>query len=176
MHDVDGHGMQAGPEDCKGEQILQGELSALYVREGVEQAVDDVSGAYLDPVLVAEARKSEMKFFSDMQVYDRVPLFEMLKNQGKIIKTRWIDVNKGDAQSPNYRSRLVGKEFKTYADDSLYASTPPLEALRLVMSRAATTDRGSSWSTTSGGPTFMLKPLASYMWSCLKRTASLAAI
>ena len=24
VHDIDGHGMQAGPEDCKGEQILRG--------------------------------------------------------------------------------------------------------------------------------------------------------
>ena len=49
-------------------------------------------------------------------------------------------MNKGDAAHPNYRSRLVGKEFKTYADDALYASTPPLEALRLIMSKAATDD------------------------------------
>ena len=46
----------------------------------------------------------------------------------------------GDISKPNYRSRLVGKEYKTYADDSLYASTPPLEALRLIVSRAATCD------------------------------------
>ena len=109
VHDVDGHGMHSGPDDCKGEQMLRGELSALHVREGVEQAVDDVSGAYLNPVLVAEARKLEMTFFDDMKVYDRVPRSEMLARQEKIIKTRWIDVNKGDAQSPNYRSRLVGK-------------------------------------------------------------------
>ena len=39
--------------------------------------------------------------------------------------------------------RLVGKEFRTTPDDALYASTPPLEALRLVMSRAATiTEKG----------------------------------
>ena len=30
---------------------------------------------------------------------------------GKIIGTRWIDVNKGDEKNPVYRSRLVGKEF-----------------------------------------------------------------
>ena len=75
-----------------------------------------------------------------MKVYDRVDKAEMIRRGGKIIKTRWIDVNKGDSQRPNYRSRLVGKEFKTYADDSLYASTPPLEALRLIMSMAATGD------------------------------------
>ena len=115
-------------------------MSALYVREGVEEAVDDVSGAYLNPELVAEARKLEMKFFNDMRVYDRVSRAEMQERQGKDLKTRWIDVNKGDADSPKYRSRLVGKEFKAYADDSLYASTPPLEALRLIMSRAVTTD------------------------------------
>ena len=49
-------------------------------------------------------------------------------------------MNKGDVAKPNYRSRLVGKEYNTYSDDSLYASTPPLEALRLIVSRAATYD------------------------------------
>ena len=34
----------------------------------------------------------------------------------------------------------MGKEYKTYVDDSLYAATPPLEALRLIMSRAATSN------------------------------------
>ena len=62
----------------------------------------------------------------------------MVAAGGRTIQTRWIDVNKGDVERPNYRSRLVGKEFKTSPDDSLYASTPPLEALRLIVSRAAT--------------------------------------
>ena len=47
---------------------------------------------------------------------------------------------RGGRSCPNCRSRLVGKEFKTYADDSLYASTPPPEALRFITSRAATHD------------------------------------
>ena len=37
---------------------------------------------------------------------------------------------------------MVGKEFKTGPDDALYASTPPLEALRLVLSKAATVIEG----------------------------------
>ena len=106
---------------------MNGELSALYISEGIQQAVDDVSGAVLDPRLVGEARALEMKFFNDMRVYDNVPQAEMLARRGKIIKTRWIGVNKGDAAHPNYRSRFVGKEFKTYADDALYASNPPLK-------------------------------------------------
>ena len=121
-------------------QILRGELSALLLQCGVEYATDDVSGACLDPKLVLDARKVEMQFFEDMKGYDRGDRAEMIRRGGKIIKTRWIDVNKGDAAKPNYRSRLVGKEYKTYVDDSLYASTPPLEALRLILSRAATYD------------------------------------
>lgn len=52
-----------------------------------------------------------------MGVYERVPRSHMSTTGGKLIKTRWIDINNGDFKTPNYRSRLVGKEFKTYADD-----------------------------------------------------------
>ena len=62
---------------------------------------------------------------------------------GKVIGVRWVDVNKGDSEKPDMRSRLVGQEFNTGKNDELYASTPPLEALRFVISSAAT------W-TTSG--------------------------
>ena len=54
----------------------------------------------------------------------------------------WIDTNQGDAEHPNVRCRLVGKEFRTGPDDALFASTPPLEALRLIISRAATLGPG----------------------------------
>ncbi len=59
----------------------------------------------------------------------------------KIIKTRWIDINKGDLMSPIHRSRFVGKEFNEGKDDTLFAATPPLEALRLLVSEAATWSR-----------------------------------
>ena len=41
------------------------------------------------------------------------PLFrDKAKDNGwEIIKTRWIDINKGDDLDVVYRSRLVGKEF-----------------------------------------------------------------
>ena len=38
----------------------------------------------------------------------------------------WIDINKGDEDMPNYRSRLVAKEFNDGAGEGLFASTPPL--------------------------------------------------
>ena len=38
---------------------------------------------------------------------------------------------------PNVRARLVGKEFRTDDNPDNFAATPPLEALRVVVSRAA---------------------------------------
>ena len=48
---------------------------------------------------------------------------------------RWVDTNKGDAKSPNYRSRLVAQEFaRGEHRDDLFAGTPPLSAARLMIS------------------------------------------
>ena len=59
---------------------------------------------------------------------------------GKLISVKGLDTNKGDRENPNYRSRLVGREYNDCKDDTLYASTPPLEALRLIISHASTID------------------------------------
>ena len=119
---------------------MKEQLSALYAEDGIEYAVDDVSGALLDPKLVHEGRATEMKFFNGTGVYDRVSRDEQRQTGGKVIGTKWIDVSKEDIDRPNIRCRLVGKEFRTTPDDALYASTPPLEALRVILSRAATWD------------------------------------
>ena len=101
--------MDATPENREGEILLQDELLSLYIRHGVEESIDDVSGAYLDPELVKAGRDVEMGFFKNMRVYDRVPRAEQKQTGGKIIGTKWIDVNKGDSDNPRIRSRLVGK-------------------------------------------------------------------
>ena len=44
------------------------------------------------------------------------------------IGTKWVDVNKGDAIHPEYRSRLVAQEINTNMREDLFAATPPLEA------------------------------------------------
>ena len=75
-------------------------------------------------------------------MYGRVPRAEQKETRGRVIGTKWIDTNKGDTDNPKTRSRLVGKEFRTGPDDALFASTPPLEALRLIVSRAATARPG----------------------------------
>ena len=56
---------------------------------------------------------------------------------GKTISGRWVDINKGDVVRPDYRARLVGKEFNSGADPTVYAATPPLEALKFVLAHAS---------------------------------------
>ena len=48
-------------------------------------------------------------------------------------------MNKGDTEKPDMRCILVGQEYNTGENDELYASTPPLEALRYVISSDLTT-------------------------------------
>eukprot|EP00973_Karenia_brevis_P093559 12417904-Karenia_brevis.AAC.1 len=108
-------------------------------------AIDDVTGARLDIRLVREAREAEMKYFKKMGVYRKVPIQKCFEMTGKApIGVRWIDVNKQDNEHPRYRSRLVAKEFKTQNDPTLFAATPPLEVLKIIISLAATrNDRGN---------------------------------
>ena len=58
----------------------------------------------------------------------------------KVVGSRWVDVDKGDISKPDYRSRLIAKEINTGPEDGLYASTPPLEAIRWLMSETATVE------------------------------------
>ena len=47
-------------------------------------------------------------------------------------------VNKGDDENPNVRARLVAKEIKNDSRLDMFAATPPLEAKKFLISRAAT--------------------------------------
>ena len=53
-----------------------------------------------------------------------------------------VEIDKGQPGKPNVRARWVAKEHKTHARPLLYASTPPLEALNVVLSQVATGKRG----------------------------------
>lgn len=58
------------------------------------------------------------------------------------MKGRWIDTNKGDDVSPLLRRRYVEDEFDDGPVEGLFAVTPPLEALRTIVSEAATCEGG----------------------------------
>ena len=57
------------------------------------------------------------------------------------IKTGWAETGKGQPVKPNVRARWVAKEYKTHSGPELYASTPSLEALKVVLSEIATGER-----------------------------------
>lgn len=102
------------------------------------KAYDDVSGAHLDPKLVKKARQDGRAFCRNMNAYTRCPRSRVSEGGGNLIDPRPISINQVDGGCPNYRPRLVGGEYYTYKDDSLYAATPPLEALRMILSHTAT--------------------------------------
>ena len=79
-----------------------------------------------------KARRHEIDYFRSMGVYEKVDLQECWP-----IGVRWVDISKRDSSNPNYRSRLVAKEFNTGVCPELYAATPPSECLRIMISKAA---------------------------------------
>ena len=103
-----------------------------------EEFYDDISGALLDSALVGKAREEELKFVRDFGVYTKVPAYEAVGHP--LISTRWLDINKGDARTPFYRSRLVCREFKSSDPflEGTFAATPPGEALKFLLSLAMT--------------------------------------
>ena len=101
-------------------------------------AWDDLTGMRLKADQVIEARETEMGYIKQKGVWTKIPRAVAHAKGWKIVKTRWIDINKGDDSNPVYRGGLVGKEFNNEAMDGIFAGTPPLEALRCLIHEAAT--------------------------------------
>ena len=111
--------------------------------EELETAWDDVSGAELDPKVVRKARGEEIEYVRKMNLCSKVSTQECYARIGKApIIVRWIDINKGGAANPNYRSRFVAREINTHKRDDLFAGTPPLEVLKSILSITATGNKG----------------------------------
>ena len=150
--ELEKHGMQMRARHQSGlAAVVQGllELRAVQMpsphdEDPMEQYddmefTDDVSGKPLDSRLAVKARKLEIDFFRKMKVYTKVLRSEI--GEGKVLTTRWIDVNKGDLENPDYRSRLVGREIRKDNRLDLFAATPPLESLRYIISKCARNQR-----------------------------------
>merc|ERR1712023_557759 len=94
--------------------------------------------------MVTKAREEELGEVRKHKVYIKVPIAECWDKTGKApIKTRWIDINKGDSVHPEYRSRWVAKDFNDGTRMDLFAATPPLEALKGLISIWMT--KGIGW-------------------------------
>ena len=81
-----------------------------------------------------EAMQEELRQFVKLQAWQLVPLPCGVHPIG----TRWVDINKGDNVHPEFRSRVVGQEIKVDRRDDLFAATPPLEAMKFLLSLAVT--------------------------------------
>ena len=111
----------------------------INLAEGEVKFKDSVTGQPLRAELVREARRRELEYVVAKGVWRKAPRAEALRRQGKPpITVKWIDVNKGDDDCPNYRSRLVAREIRRAGEDSIFAPTPPLESLRSILYLAAT--------------------------------------
>ena len=109
---------------------------------------DDLTGFPLDAEGVRSARTSEMDYVvNQLKIWDIVDRgYALERMEGKApIPVRWVDINKGSAEDPEYRSRLVATETKwrstiAAADKgAVFSATPPLEALRMLCSYVMST-------------------------------------
>ena len=84
-------------------------MDGLVYKGGYEVAWDDVTNAELLPDLIKKAREVEMDYFAKHGIYEYATKAQQEQTLGKIVGVRWVDVNKGDSEKPEYRSRLVGR-------------------------------------------------------------------
>ena len=138
MHEEDGSDDHFRAFPQRGIEILQSQQDALNFRGGIACAQEDVSGQESIPELVRAARGYKMSYVKKLGVHEVMPKWQQVLMGGEILGTRWVDVSKDDSEHPDCRSRLAGREFNIGKDDSLYASTPHLKALRYVVSGAGT--------------------------------------
>ena len=105
---------------------------------------DEYTGDELPHKLVRDAMIEELQYFNRI-VWEPVPVQDAKADSEDFrpIRTRWVISNKGDRQNPDIRARLVACEVAHSRNDSYYASTPPLEAKRLLFSIMASTRKDS---------------------------------
>jgi len=96
---------------------------------------DDLSGEELDHDAVVKGELEELEFIRKSGLYIKVD--RSAAGGNRVIGTRWVRTNKGTQSKPNIRCRLVATEVKRYEDESLFAATPPLEALKILIGMAA---------------------------------------
>jgi hypothetical protein len=100
---------------------------------------DENAGMPLPSNRVRAPRLEKLKFFKDRDVWEIVATKEAIRRSGKqSISVRLIDVNKGDDEAVEIRSRLVACEMDHRKSDEFFAATPPLEAKRMLFSRKDT--------------------------------------
>ena len=100
---------------------------------------DEYTNEVLPEALVRAAICEELAYFNHKvwQITDMTAAQSY--KDAKIVRCRWVLANKGDATSPDVRARLVACEVNHGGgkEEDYYASTPPLEALKLLFAKYA---------------------------------------
>ena len=128
---------ERNPDEPVPEEPCAVESSSHHVDQW-RRYYDTVTGVELDSTKVQEAMREEVAAMEKMGVWRRVNPKEM-RHDTKVVPTKWVLVNKGDADHVEIRARLVACEVKGAAESepTLFAATPPLDALRCLISLAA---------------------------------------
>ena len=98
--------------------------------------LDEYTGEILPPPLIRDAIEDELNYFNS-KVWEICSMEEMRKVPDYIlVRSRWVLCNKGDADNPDVRARLVSCELNNgEKNDFFSASTPPLEGKRMLFSK-----------------------------------------
>ena len=78
----------------------------------------------------------ELNYFND-KVWEIETRDDMMQIDDHVfVRSRWVMCDKGDADNPDIRARLVACELnKGDKHDSFFASTPPLEAKKMLFAQ-----------------------------------------
>ena len=94
-----------------------GNLQRKTIAKCVRQHKCGILGAVghceeFDPVLVHRAKMEENDFINKMGVYDIAPRSDAAKKGCRVIRTKWVTVNKGSDDVHQIRARWVAQEFR----------------------------------------------------------------
>ena len=105
-----------------------------------DKYLDEYTGEILPKPLIRNAIEDELNYFNE-KVWRLATKEEMEQIPGYIlVRSRWVFCNKGDADEPDERARLVSCEINREGrNDAFAASTPPLEAKKILFAKYATT-------------------------------------
>ena len=105
-----------------------------------ERYTDEYTGEILPPNLIRTAIVEELDYFNS-KVWEISSVDQMAQYPDAVkVKSRWVLCNKGDADNPDVRARLVPCDLnKDGRNDSFSASTPPLEGKKSLFAKYAST-------------------------------------
>ena len=118
----------------------------------------------LDSEAVKKTRALEIEWHTKMNRHKKRPIEECFEKTMKPpIKVKCIDRNKGDRQNVNVRSGLLAKPINTGKEEGLFAATPPLEALRMLLSTTVIGNKSKALMFNDICSTYLHGRIASYM-------------